>query len=98
MKTICRIDPQPPAGIKYMVGGQSWLPPEQRDPICLVCEEWGNLGPLELRPEIQPNKYGMRVRVTEFPAPDGAIGFTDIDGVYYWTDTDMFGRTTKDPS
>jgi hypothetical protein len=95
MKTICRIEPQPPAGIKYMVGGQSWLPVDQRDPIRLVCEEWGNLGPLELRPEIRPNKYGMRVRVTEFDAPDGAIGFTDIEGVYYWTDTDMFGRTKE---
>lgn len=93
MKLIARMDPQPPRGIKYMVGGQSWLPVEQRDPIRLICEEWGNMGPLELRPEIPPNKHGMRVRFTEFLAPDGAIGFKEVDGVYYWTDTDMFGRT-----
>lgn len=80
-----RIEPQPPMGIKYCVGGQSWLSPEDRDPIRLVCEEWGHLGPVEIDPDIKPNKAGFRVRITEIPAPEGARWFTKIDGVYYWT-------------
>lgn len=53
----------------------------------------GNLGPMELNPEIKDNGHGFRVRSSDFLAPPGAIGFTSIDGVYYWTDTDQFGRT-----
>lgn len=90
------IDPQPPRGIKYMLGGESWLPPERQTPIRLHCEEWGNLGPMELDPEIKPNKAGFRCRSTEFVPPAGAIGFTQIDGLYYWTDTDQFGRKTHE--
>lgn len=92
MKVLGKIEPQPPRGIKYMLGGESWLPMEKRGQIRLHCEEWGNLGPMELDPKIKPNKAGFRVRGTDFPAPEGAIGFTEIDGVYYWTDTDQFGR------
>lgn len=96
MRIICRIEPQPPSGIKYMLGDETWMKPEDRSPIRLHCEEWGNLGPLELDAEIKPNKAGFRVRSTEFLAPDGAIGFTKVDGLYYWTDTDMFGRTATE--
>ncbi|WP_430256499.1 hypothetical protein [Neorhizobium sp. DAR64872/K0K18] len=92
-KIISAIEPQPPKGIKYMLGDETWLPNEQRSPSRLHCEEWGNLGPMELDPEIKPNKVGFRVRTTDFLAPEGAIGFTSVDGVYYWTDTDQFGRT-----
>lgn len=92
MKLLSKIEPQPPKGIKYMLGDESWLPVEKRSPIRLHCEEWGNLGPMELAPEIQDNGHGFRVRCTDFIAPDGAIGFTNIDGVYFWTDTDMFGH------
>lgn len=81
-----RIEPQPPKGIKYMLGNESWLPVHQRDLIRLHCEEWGNLGPMELNPSIKPNKAGFRCRSTDFIAPPGAHGFTEIDGVYYWTD------------
>jgi hypothetical protein len=81
-----RIEPQPPAGIKYMLGNQSWLPAHERDLITLHCEEWGNLGPLELNAEIKPNKAGFRVRCTTIIAPPGAHGYTEVDGVYYWTD------------
>lgn len=92
MKIIGKIEPQPPQGIKYMLGDETWLPVEDRSPMRLLCEEWGNLGPLELDPEIKPNKAGFRVRCTELIAPPGAIGFTKVDGVYYWTDTDCWGR------
>jgi hypothetical protein len=85
MTIVGRIEPQPPRGIKYMLGNESWLPIESRSPTRLSCEEWGNLGPMELNREIRPNKAGFRVRSTEFMAPDGAHGFTDIDGIYYWT-------------
>lgn len=90
MKVLGRIEPQPPKGIKYMLGDQSWLPPEKRDPPYLNCEEWGNLGPLELDPEIRPNKAGFRVRCTKIIAPLGARGYTEIDGVYFWTDTSVW--------
>lgn len=80
-----RIQPQPPTGIKYCVGGESWLAPWHRTPVRLVCEEWGHLGPMVLDQTIQPNKVGFRVRTTEIPAPNGAHWFTLIDGVYYWT-------------
>jgi hypothetical protein len=81
-----RIEPQPPQGIKYMLGNESWLPAHERELIRLLCEEWGNLGPMELDPDIKPNKAGFRVRCTTIIAPPGAHGFTEIDGVYYWTD------------
>jgi hypothetical protein len=92
MNILGRIEPQPPAGIKYMLGGETWLPPERRSPMRLHCEEWGNMGPLELNPEIQDNGHGFRVRTSDIPAPAGALGFTRTDGVYYWTDCDQFGR------
>ena len=86
MKILGRIEPQPPPGIKYMLGGESWLPIERQSPRRLECEEWGNLGPMELDPEIKPNKAGFRVRSTTIPAPIEAEGFTKIDGVYFWID------------
>ena len=92
MKIISRIEPQPPNCIKYMLGGETWKPEAEQTPIRLHCEEWGNLGPMELDPEIQDNGHGFRVRSTERIAPPGALGFTRIDGVYYWTDTDCWGR------
>lgn len=98
MKLLSRIEPQPPQGIKYMLGGEEWMQPEAQSPRRLLCEEWGNLGPLELRPAIKVNKAGFRVRTTEILAPAGAIGFTDVDGVYYWTDTDCYGRTLDERS
>jgi hypothetical protein len=85
-KVLGRIEPQPPKGIKYMLGNETWLPAHERDLIQLHCEEWGNLGPLELNRKIKPNKAGFRVRCTTFIAPPGAHGFTEVDGVYYWTD------------
>jgi hypothetical protein len=96
MKLIAKIEPQPPKGIRYMLGGQEWLAPEDRDPFRLVVEEWGNLGPLELRPDVPDNGHGLRVRLTEFAAPAGVIGFAEIDGELWWTDTDMFGRTAAE--
>lgn len=90
--TLGRIEPQPPPGIKYMLGGETWLPPEQRSPLRLHCEEWGSLGPMELNPDIKPNKAGFRVRTTTILAPEGARGFKNIDGVYYWTNTSVWER------
>lgn len=87
------IEPQPPRGIKYMLGGEEWLPEEERAPVRLCCKEWGNLGPMDLNPEIGPNAAGFRVRTTEIPAPPGAYGFVEMGGIYYWTDIDMFGRS-----
>lgn len=83
--TIGPIEPQPPRGIKYMLGGESWLPLAEREPVRLHCEEWGHLGPMELDPEIKPNAAGFRVRSSDFLAPAGATGFAYIDGVYVWT-------------
>lgn len=96
MNVLGKIEPQPPKGIKYMLGGETWMPEAIRSPFRLHCEEWGNLGPMELDAEIKPNKAGFRVRSTEFMAPPGAIGFKEIDGVYYWTDVDCFGRSLAD--
>ncbi len=84
-----QIDPQPPKGIKYMLGNEPWLPAHDRGLIRLHCEEWGNLGPMELNTEIKHNKAGFRVRLTSIIAPPGAHGFTEIEGVYYWTDMDF---------
>ena len=95
MRVLGKIEPQPPRGIKYMLGDETWMAPEDRTPIRLECEEWGNLGPLELNAEIKPNKAGFRVRRTTIPAQPGALGFTQVDGVYYWTDEDQFGRTAE---
>lgn len=89
---LARIEPQPPKGIKYVIGNESWLPAESRSPERLICEEWGNLGPMELNPEIKPNKAGFRVRVTEILLPAGAHGFTEIDGVYFWTEESVWER------
>lgn len=85
MKLMGRIEPQPPKGIKYVLGNESWLPIEHRSPERLHCEEWGNLGPMELNPQIGPNEAGFRVRTTEIPLPEGAHGFTEVDGEYFWT-------------
>ena len=93
MKLLAKIEPQPPQGIKYMLGGETWMPPEKRSPLRLHCEEWGNLGPMELNPEIRDNGHGFRVRGSDFLAPEGALGFKCVEGVYYWTDVDMYGRT-----
>lgn len=90
MSVLAKIEPQPPRGIKYMLGNESWLPKEKRTQIRLHCEEWGNLGPLEINPGIKPNKAGLRVRSSEFVAPEGAKGFTNIAGEYFWTDVDVF--------
>ncbi len=90
MTLLDRIEPQPPRGIKYMLGGESWIPLEQQSPRRLHCEEWGNMGAMELNPEIGPNKAGFRVRSTDFPAPDGARGYAEVDGVYYWTDKSVW--------
>ena len=84
MKVIAKIEPQPPVGIKYMLGGEPWLPADKRSPLRLLCEEWGHLGPMELNPEITPNAAGFRVRLTEFVAPSGATGFRFVDGEYFW--------------
>lgn len=92
MTIIGRIEPQPPPGIKYMLEGESWLAAADRTPVRLHCEEWGNIGPLELDPTIRPNAAGFRVRASDFVAPDGARGFTHIDGIYFWTAEDMYGR------
>ena len=96
MKTLSAIVPQPPQGIKYMLGAEEWMPKEKQTPRRMICEEWGNLGPMELSAEIPKNKAGFRVRVTTIPAPDGALGFTDVGGVYYWTDEDSYGRTVEE--
>ena len=96
MKVLDKIEPQPPRGIKYMLGDETWRKPEDRSPIRLECEEWGNLGPMELNPKIKRNKAGFRVRSTTINAPPGAMGFTEIDGVYYWTDTDVWGRSAAE--
>ena len=96
MKLLAKIEPQPPQGIKYMLGDETWLPPEKRSPRRMHCEEWGNLGPMELNPEIKDNGHGFRCRSTDFPAPQGALGFKQVDGVYYWTDVDMYGRTADE--
>lgn len=87
MTILDRIEPQPPRGIKYMLGDESWIEDvAQRSQRRLRCEEWGNLGPMELNPDIKPNAAGFRVRTSERIAPPGARGFTKIDGVYHWTD------------
>jgi hypothetical protein len=93
---LWRIDPQPPAGIKYMLGGEPWMPLEKRTLLRLHCEEWGNLGSIELNPDIKDNGHGFRVRSTEILAPEGALGFVSENGIYYWTDTDMYGRTKEE--
>lgn len=97
-KIVAKIEPQPPSGIKYMLGDESWLAPKDRAPLRLHCEEWGNLGPMELNPEIKPNKVGFRVRTTDFLPPEGARGFMKLNGVYYWTDTDVWQQMKEEKS
>ena len=89
---ISPIDPQPPEGIKYMLGGESWLSDEEQSPKRLHCEEWGNLGPAELDSDIKPNKVGFRVRFASLLAPAGANGFAHVDGVYYWTKSSCWDK------
>jgi len=96
MKLLGKIEPQPPQGIKYMLGGEPWLPADKQTPVRLFCEEWGNLGPLELNAAIPKNAAGFRVRCTTIEAPAGAIGFAAVDGVYHWTDTDCHGKTASE--
>ena len=79
-----KICPQPPRGITYMVGGESWLPLGKRTPRRLVCEEWGNLGPLGLDASIPPNAAGLRVRLTSYETPLWADDYDLVAGVYYW--------------
>jgi hypothetical protein len=80
------IEPAPPPGINYMLGNESWLEPDKRTPLRLHCEEWGNLGHLELDREIPANAAGFRVRCTAILAPEGVTGFVEEGGEYYWTD------------
>jgi hypothetical protein len=68
-----------------MLGNESWLPVDKREPLRLHCEEWGALGPMELDPSIKANAAGFRVRSTSFVCPAGFSGFEEIDGLYYWT-------------
>ena len=96
MKILGKIEPQPVGQINYIIGNETWLKPDERTPVRLVSENWGNLGCLELNPEILPNKSGMRVKVDYHYAPEGAIGHTKVDGIYYWTDTDCYGRTKEE--
>ncbi len=84
VEVLCKIEPQPPKGIKYMLGNESWLPAEDRSKLMLSCEEWGNLGPMELNPEIKENDAGLRVKHSEFYAPEGADCYKEYDGIYYW--------------
>jgi hypothetical protein len=85
MEIVCKMEPQPPPGIKYMLGAESWLPSSQQSPRRLSCEEWGNLGPMELDPSIQENNAGFRVRLTHIYAPDCATGYTRVGDEYFWT-------------
>jgi hypothetical protein len=44
-KIMGKIEPiQPPPGIKYMLGNESWLPAHERSLIRLHCEERATLG------------------------------------------------------
>jgi len=96
--TIFAMIPQPPKGIKYLLGGETWLLPENRSPLRLCCEEWGNLGPLEMNPEIKPNAAGFRVRVTYIHAPEWATGFFEKGGLYYWHSNEDAGSEQKSVS
>lgn len=98
MKVIALVEPQPVGQIHYMLGGESWLDAADQTPIRLHCEEWGNLGPMELNAAIPPNAAGFRVRSSDSIAPPGAIGVKEIDGKYFWTDTDCYGRVAPTPS
>lgn len=86
------VTPTPPKGIRYVVGGESWKDPADRSPVRLIIEEWGNLGPMEMNPEIKPNAAGFRVRVTEILAPDGARGVEEVNGVLHWSIRDTYGN------
>lgn len=97
-KLLSKIEPQPPRGIKYMLGDESWMKTEDRSPRRLHCEEWGNLGPMELDPTIKPNKAGFRCRSSDFHPPEGARGFTQVNGIYYWTDTDCWEQMAEQKS
>ncbi len=70
-----------------MLGDESWRPVEERTKRRLVCEEWGNLGPMELDSTIKPNKAGFRVRITEIECPVGMNDIEEQDGIYYWKNT-----------
>lgn len=95
MKLLGLVDPPLPRAIAYMLGDETWLPPEKRTPRRIHVEEWGNLGPMELDPEIQPNAAGFRVRSSDRLAPPGALGFTRSGDVAHWTDVDEYGHTAE---
>ena len=86
------VTPVPPKGIRYVIGGESWKDPADRTPVRLIVEEWGNLGPMEMNPEIKPNAAGFRVRVTEILAPAGARGVEEVNGVLHWSIRDTYGN------
>ncbi len=69
---LIKIIPQPPKGIKYMVGHQSWLPKEKQTQRILVTEMWG------IRPTI-----GLCGHV-QITAPDGYEDYVELSGIYYW--------------
>jgi len=79
------MDPQPPRGIRYLLGRESWLAESAQTPLRLHIEQWGNLGPMELDPTITANAAGFRVRSLDIPAPEWARGFATRDGVLVWT-------------
>jgi hypothetical protein len=85
MNTILApLDPQPPKGMKYVLGGESWKDPADRSPIRLVVEEWGVDGCW--------TKGGFNCRVTEFLAPPGARGIEEKDGMLHWSTRDSYGN------
>ena len=86
------IKPQPPRGIKYMLGSESWLHPEKQTPRLLHCEEWGNLGPMELNTKIKDNGHGFRVRHTRILAPEGAMGYCEHEGKLHWCSKNLYGE------
>lgn len=89
---LAAVSPPPPKGISYVLGNESWKDAKDRTPVRLHVEEWGNLGPMELNPEIKPNAAGFRVRSTEILAPPGAYGVEEVGGVLYWSTRDVWGR------
>ena len=96
MTLLGPVNPPPPRGIKYCIGGESWLPARKRTPVRMVCEEWGHLGPMLIDPTIPKNAAGFYVRSTQIMAPKGAYWFTEIHGIYYWTAEDPYQLMRED--
>jgi hypothetical protein len=86
------IEPEPPKGIHYLLGRESWLKESEQTPLRLHVEEWGNLGPMELNPEIPKNAAGFRMRGTDILAPGWARGFTRQDDRLVWTSDKRHGE------